>query len=87
MLEGPLDVLAAPQLRSCLQRVVADGARRVTVDFELVSPVDSSGLAVLVAAERRLHALNGSLAVINVSEQLKSVFVGAGLGARFGLEA
>lgn len=80
-------MLAAPQLRSCLQRVVADGARSVTVDFGLVPSVDSSGLAVLVAAERRLHAQNGSLVVINVSSQLKLVFDVVGLGDRFGLDA
>lgn len=77
----------APQLRSSLQGVVEDGAQSLIIDFGLVTYIDASGLGVLVATERRLQAQNGSLAVINLSAQLKSVFILAGLGSRFGLDA
>jgi len=57
---GEIDVSTAPALRTALELV----GEVVVVDLTRVEFICSSGLGVLMAAHRRLHARGGSLAVV-----------------------
>ncbi len=49
------------------------------LDFQGVSFMDSSGIAVLLRTQRRMQALGGKLTVIHLSAQAQKVLCAAGL--------
>lgn len=51
----------------------------LTLDFSGVSFMDSSGIAVVLRAHRRMMSLGGSLVVTGVGVQAKKVFDAAGV--------
>lgn len=53
--------------------------RRLIVDLGGVSFMDSSGIAILLRASRRMSELEGTMEVVNVPEQAGKVLRAAGL--------
>ena len=51
----------------------------LTLDFSGVSFMDSSGIAVVMRALKRMRAMGGSAAIKNVPPQAKKVFTAAGI--------
>ncbi|MBE7004009.1 MAG: STAS domain-containing protein [Ruminococcaceae bacterium] len=86
-LRGELDHHAARGTVTALEREL-DAAlpMRLTLDFGGVTFMDSSGIAVVMRAFRRMTALGGRLELINVPEQAKRVFDAAGITSRVGME-
>src|SRR4051794_24755396 len=60
---GDLDLATAPRLKAVLADLIADGAVDVVVDLCGVAALDSTGLAVLATAQRRLSQAGGELSV------------------------
>jgi anti-anti-sigma factor len=56
-LDGALDVAAAPALRERLSGLLQPGTGLLVLDLSLVSSCDSTGLGVLIGAERRARVL------------------------------
>ena len=52
---------------------------KLTLDFSGVSFMDSSGIAVVMRALKRMRAMGGSAALRNVPPQAKKVFTAAGI--------
>ena len=52
---------------------------RTTLDFSGVSFMDSSGIAVVMRALKRMRAMGGSAALRNVPPQAGKVFTAAGI--------
>ena len=52
---GELDLANARTLSAELERAEADGADSITIDMRELEFIDSTGIAVLVAAHRRLN--------------------------------
>ena len=52
---------------------------KLTLDFSGVSFMDSSGIAVVMRALKRMRAMGGSAAIKNVPPQAKKVFTAAGI--------
>jgi anti-sigma B factor antagonist len=65
---GELDVYTAPRLREELVDVIADGCRRLIVDMNGVTFIDSTGLGVLVGILKRMRTVDGELRVIAANE-------------------
>lgn len=61
---GELDVAAAPSLSEKLNALIRNGGGDVVVDLERVSFIDSTGLAVLLNALRRLTRARRRMGVI-----------------------
>jgi len=61
---GDLDVASAAELRHTLHELVVEGRVHVVLDLRQVGFLDSSGLGVLVAAQRKLRAFRGSLVLV-----------------------
>ena len=80
---GELDHHAARETVTALERAV-DAAlpMQLTLDFAGVSFMDSSGIAVALRAHRRMTALGGTVALVNVPAQAKKVFDAAGISCR-----
>lgn len=79
-LSGELDHHGAKQIMARMDsRIDLELPRRLTVDMSGVTFTDSSGIAVLLRAQRRMAQLEGSMTVINVPVQADRVFRAAGL--------
>jgi len=59
-----VDLVTAPELRSILGDLRAEGHRRVTVDLSATAFLDSVGLSVLVAIHTRLDDDGGELRIV-----------------------
>ncbi|HET9092673.1 MAG TPA: STAS domain-containing protein [Acidimicrobiales bacterium] len=76
MLRGELDLLSAPQLRSCLEDAMNS---TVVVDLSGLSFIDAAGLSVLVTARRRAETDGNHVKVTNPAGLVRRVFELAGL--------
>lgn len=74
LVEGELDIAAAPRLLSALNDTVADAVRSVVVDLTSVGFMDSTGLALLINAHRRLARRRKGFAVVCPAGPLRRVF-------------
>lgn len=80
LLTGELDHHGAKQVMQELdRRMDRELPRRLTIDMGGVTFMDSSGIAVLLRAHRRMAQLRGSMTVTNVPQQAQRVFRAAGL--------
>lgn len=80
-ISGELDHHGAKDIMSELDRRIGqDMPRKLTIDMGGVTFMDSSGIAVLLRAHRRMAQLEGGLTVTNVPQQAQKVFNAAGLG-------
>lgn len=71
--EGVLDLESSPPLRHALAQLVDQGCVGIVVDLSRVTFMDSTALAVLVGAKRRLGA-SGELAVAGADRQAVKLF-------------
>jgi anti-sigma B factor antagonist len=70
---GRLDMVAAPQLRALVTDVVGKGARRLVVDLEGTTFLDSSGLGALIAGLKTARQAGGDLRIAGAGEQVRMV--------------
>ena len=72
--EGEIDVASAPRLIAALNEAVAEAARSVIIDLTSVGFMDSTGLALLINAHRRLAIRRKGFAVVCPAGPLRRVF-------------
>jgi anti-sigma B factor antagonist len=85
---GEIDVYTAEKLRGRLRDIINSGEKHVVVDLSKVEFLDSTGLGVLVGANRRLQARDGSsLDLVCPHERLLKVFRITGLDSVFQIHA
>ena len=82
---GALDALTAPDIRPIFETVVSDGVRRVTLDLDRVTIIDSSGVGAIVSLYKGVRADGGQLVVVGVRDQPLAVFKVLQLDRVFGL--
>ena len=58
---------------------------QTVLDLKGLTFMDSSGIAVVLRCKRRMEALGGSLAVVNIPRQAAKVLDAAGLSRRIDL--
>jgi anti-sigma B factor antagonist len=75
---GDVDLATAGELRERIRQVVDDGIRPLTMDLTKVTFLDSIGLGLLVATQKRLAEDGHTLAVI-VPTHLSALFEVSGL--------
>lgn len=74
-------------IRELEQAVDAALPRRLILDFAGVTFMDSSGIALLLRAQRRVQNLGGSILVCHVPRQAKRVLDAAGIGRLITIQA
>ena len=80
-LTGELDHHAARELMESIDRLLEQVLpARTLLDLGELSFMDSSGIAVVLRAKRRMEALAGTLVVVNIPRQASRVLETAGLG-------
>lgn len=53
---------------------IVDDCTQIVVDMAAVSEIDSSGIGVLVSTQNRLLKVGGSLKVVNVADDIFTMF-------------
>jgi anti-sigma B factor antagonist len=74
LVEGEVDIATAAKLISVLNSSVADAVKSVVVDLTRVGFMDSTGLALLINANRRLSLRRKGFAVVCPPGPLRRVF-------------
>ena len=64
VLRGVVDLFTAPELKNALAEALASAPNRIVVDLRGVTVLDSSGLAAIVGAHRRLTQTGGTLDIV-----------------------
>ena len=70
--EGYLDTITAPQLKAVLDTALA-GVKELTFDFEKLEYISSSGLRLLLFAQKTMDR-QGSMKVIHANETVMEIF-------------
>ena len=69
---GRLDTTTAPRLEKTVNDIIND-AKKLVLDFKGLEYISSAGLRVLLSAQKKMQK-NGSMKLINVSEEIMDVF-------------
>ena len=72
--EGELDIATAPRMLSCLNEAIAEMTAPLVVDLSAVVFMDSTGLALLMNARRRVVRLGQGFAIICPHGPIARVF-------------
>jgi anti-sigma B factor antagonist len=83
-LEGSLDGKTAPEAREQLQRFLAANSKLI-LDLSGVDYLSSAGLRLLLVLYRELTARKGKLALLGVSEDIRTVMLHTGFLSFFTL--
>lgn len=73
VLSGRLDMLAAAELKSRIQRLVAEGWSQLVLDLSGVSFIDSSGLGALIGGLKAARTAGGDCRLARPVEQIRYV--------------
>lgn len=73
-LTGRLDTITSGQLSAELEVVFKDGAVHLVFDFHALDYISSSGLRVLLSAQKKVNALGTTMKITGVNETVKEIF-------------
>jgi anti-anti-sigma factor len=73
-LSGRIDAAAAPKMAEQVRAALAEGGRRLVLDFAQVSFLSSSGLRMLLLLARELKTLHGHMHLCALPPQIAEVF-------------
>ncbi len=73
-LSGEIDVSESPKLRDMLLNLLEENSGRLLVNMADIVYIDSAGLSVLIAANRRAKTMGGSFGLSNPQKSVEQVF-------------
>ena len=82
---GEIDVATAPGLRDSLDKVIGRDGGLVVVDLTAVTFIDSTGLGVLIGAQRHCDEAESELRIVVTDPRIRKVFEITGLTHHFAL--
>jgi anti-sigma B factor antagonist len=82
-LTGEVDLYTAPELKTQMLEVIANGAKDVVVDFTHTTFIDSTTLGVLVGGVKRLREKGGRLSIVCSDRNITKIFEITGLDRVF----
>jgi anti-sigma B factor antagonist len=82
-LTGEVDLYTAPELKTQMLEVIANGAQDVVVDFTDTTFIDSTTLGVLVGGVKRLREKGGRLSIVCSDRNITKIFEITGLDRVF----
>ena len=84
-LAGEVDLYTAPEFKQQLLEVIAQGGRRIVVDFTNTTFIDSTTLGVLVGGVKRLRTNDGQLSLVCSDRNITKIFEITGLDRVFAI--
>jgi anti-sigma B factor antagonist len=85
-IEGQLVAGNRQQLREAVIKEIESGARSIVIDFVDTGYVDSAGLGVLVSLSKKVREASASLRLVNLNEDLRTLFELTRLDTLFDLD-
>lgn len=73
-IEGTLDAVTAPELRSVVDDLVSESRKEVTLDLVDLRLIDSSGVGVIVSLFKRVRANGGQVRITGLRDQPRAIF-------------
>lgn len=73
-IEGSLDAISTPELRTVIDALVKDKRKTISVDLSALRLIDSSGVGVLVSLYKRARSYGGKVAVAGLRDQPLAIF-------------
>ncbi|HOF05376.1 MAG TPA: STAS domain-containing protein [Syntrophales bacterium] len=73
-LTGRMDAVSAPQFDMTAEELLAQGDRRLIINFETLEYISSAGLQSILALAKRLEPVDGSVVLCNLNGPVKEVF-------------
>lgn len=73
-LEGRLDTTAAPELGKVIETELQGKEKELVLDMENCDYVASSGLRVILQAQKMMNRVQGTMKVLHVSDMVMEVF-------------
>lgn len=83
VLAGEIDASNVAELYEKFADLMREGIQRISLHLAEVTFMDSTGLSVLVAVQKRTQALGGELVIFSPSPQLRRLFAVACLDSYF----
>ncbi|MCF7895300.1 MAG: STAS domain-containing protein [Candidatus Omnitrophica bacterium] len=71
---GEINIDTSPDLRKAFDQYTQQGIKKVIIDCQNLTYIDSSGLATLIELMQRLKKIEGGLKICNLADKVKSVF-------------
>ena len=68
---GEINISTSPELKKLFEK---DPAKKMVVDLEKVTYIDSSGLATLVEMLKKIRSQGGALGLSGMTDKVKSLF-------------
>lgn len=84
-LAGEIDLSNHVALRTALNDLIVNGSVDLVLDLTDVTFMDSTGLGAMIGTRRRVHAFQGSLAIVLTNDAILRVFQVTGLDKVFDL--
>ncbi len=84
---GEIDLFTAPEFKQRVNAAIEDGTRRVVVDLNEATFIDSSSLGVLIGAHKRLKLRGGGLVIVCDDRAIVNTFKITGLDGVFEIVA
>jgi len=82
-LRGEVDIYTAPRFKERLLELVDEGATGIVVDLSGVTFIDSTALGVLIGGVRRMHDVEGRMALVVATRPVERVLTITGLDRVF----
>ncbi len=80
---GNLDTQTSPVTQEQLTQLIQDGVTKILLDFEELNYISSSGLRLLLVANKRLEGNNGQVRICNPNTMVREVFKTSGFSEIF----
>ena len=77
-LKGRLDTITSSQLEEELEDVFSEESVELTFDFSALDYISSSGLRVLLSAQKKINNMGAKMKIIGANEVVKEIFDATG---------
>jgi anti-sigma B factor antagonist len=73
-IDGTLDAVTAPELRTVVDELVNERRPAVTLDLSSLRLIDSSGVGVIVSLFKRMKLHQGQVKIVGLRDQPRAIF-------------
>ena len=73
-IDGTLDAVTAPDLRTVIDGLVSEQRKQVTLELSALTLIDSSGVGVIVSLFKRMRAQGGDVRIVGLRDQPRAIF-------------
>lgn len=80
---GEVDIYTAPKFKDDMLALIDEGATELIVDLSEVTFIDSTALGVLIGGVKRMHAVDGRMALVVSTRPVQKVLTITGLDRVF----